>query len=337
MDNVKNKKLKQLDTLIEITGLINSTLDPYKVRKKAVELAAQLLNTETGSLVLIDQEKDELFFEIALGDTGDTVKSIRLKRGHGIAGWVAEHGKPVIANNAASDTRFFKGIDEQTGFQTRNMVCVPVQSKEKTLGVLNVINKIQGDFENDDMVILYAFANQVAIALENARLYKDAATDSLTGLYRRNYFELRLKEEIDRAKRYKHSLTLLFIDIDFFKNINDTYGHPVGDEVLKGVAEKLKEAARLSDFAARYGGEEFVLLLPYISHKKALQIGERLRENIENNDFKGVKITISIGLGYFNGNDLEMNYRRMLEITDKALYKAKNNGRNRIETAVIQS
>jgi diguanylate cyclase (GGDEF)-like protein len=337
MDNFKDIKIKQLDTLIEITGLINSTLDPYQVRKKAVELAAQLLNTETGSLLLIDQEKDDLFFEIALGEKGDTVKSIRLKRGHGITGWVAEHGRPVIANNVDSDPRFFKGIDKRTKFQTRNMVCVPVQSKEKTLGVLSVINKIQGDFENDDMVILYAFANQVAIALENARLYKDAATDDLTKLYRRNYFELRLKEEIDRAKRYKHSLTLLFIDIDFFKKINDRYGHPVGDEVLKGVAEKLKEAARLSDFAARYGGEEFVLLLPYISHKKALQIGERLRKNIENNDFKGIKITISIGLGYFNGKDLEMNYRRMLEITDKALYKAKNNGRNRIETAVIKS
>ncbi len=327
----KSRKLNQLDTLIEMAALVNSTLDPLSIRKKAIEAAARLLHAEAGSLLLIDDEKGELFFEVALGEKGERVKPIKLAKGIGVAGWVAENDEPVIINDTSSDSRFFKGVDEVSGFVTRNMVCVPVRSKEKTIGVLQAINKEKGEFDNEDMTILYALANQVAVAIENALLYKDSITDGLTGLYHHKFFELRLKEEVDRSKRYKHNLVLVMIDIDFFKKINDTYGHLAGDKVLEGMSAILKKATRLSDIVARYGGEEFAAILPYISKKHALEVAERLRSTVEDHDFDGIKVTISIGLGYFECTDQDIEYKELIAIADKALYNSKDGGRNRVE------
>lgn len=168
-----SKKLEQLNTLIELTAIINSSLDTQEIRKRAIEAATRLSGAEAGSLILIDPSTKELYFEVALGEKGNKLKEIRLKPGQGIAGWVAEHGTPVISNDVRSDPRFFKGADEKSEFTTRNLLCVPVRTKEKTLGVLQVINKKESEFTEEDLEILSALANQVAVAIENANLYKE--------------------------------------------------------------------------------------------------------------------------------------------------------------------
>ncbi|MDO8281932.1 MAG: sensor domain-containing diguanylate cyclase [Thermodesulfovibrionia bacterium] len=336
MTEDKDNKINQLDTLIEMAALINSTLDPVSIRKKAIEAATKLLDAEAGSLLLLDPETGELFFEVALGEKGDRMKSIRLAKGLGVAGWVAENDEPVIINDLSADPRFYKGADKESGFQTRNMVCVPVRSKERIIGVLQAINKKEGIFETDDMSMLYALANQVAVAIENAFLYRDSITDGLTGLYHHKFFELRMGEEVDRAKRYKHNMVLIMIDIDFFKKVNDTYGHLAGDSVLRGVAAILKRGTRMSDIVARYGGEEFAAILPYTSYENALEVAERLRSAVEKNDFNGIKVTISLGLGYFEWKNQDIEYRALIAFADRALYKAKANGRNRIEILIAE-
>lgn len=173
MSDILKKKFKQLNTLMELSSLINSTLDTREIRRRAIEAATRLLNAETGSLILIDQKSGELFFEVALGDKGDSLKEIRLRKGEGIAGWVAENGESIIIYDVQSDPRFFKTADEKSTFTTRNMICVPVKTKDKILGVLEVINKKNGVFDEDDKEALIALANQVAIAIENANLYHE--------------------------------------------------------------------------------------------------------------------------------------------------------------------
>lgn len=177
-----HEKLKQLHALIELSALINSSLDITEIRKRAIEAATQLVNTEAGSLLFIDEETGELYFDVAIGEMGEKVKAIRLKKGEGIAGWVAEHHQPLIINDVQSDSRFFKDADKKSGFVTKNMICVPVKTKEKSIGVLQAINKhVPADirhvkdasFNNDDLDILTALSNQVAIAIENARLYDE--------------------------------------------------------------------------------------------------------------------------------------------------------------------
>jgi len=331
MIDKQNKKLHQLNTLIEMTTLINSTLNTATVRKKAIEAVTRLLDTEAGSLLLIDQKTGDLFFEVALGEKGEEIKSVRLKKGVGIAGWVVEHDEPVMTNDAASDPRFFVDVDAKSGFTTRSMICVPVKSRDRMLGALQAINIISGSFEEDDMMILHALANQVAVAIENAQLYQESVTDGLTGLYHHKYFELRLKEELDRAKRYGMPLTLVMIDIDFFKKVNDTYGHTKGDMVLEQVAGLLREKTRLSDIVARYGGEEFAVILPNIPHMNALLVAERFRKTVEEHDFNGLRITISLGIGHYAGTDEDIDQKTLTELADKALYRAKDHGRNRVE------
>jgi putative nucleotidyltransferase with HDIG domain len=167
------KRLEQLNTLMELSSLVNSTLDIAEIKKRAIEAAVRLLDTEAGSLMLVDQESGNLFFEVALGDRGERVKEVRLKKGEGIAGWVAEKGEPVIIHDVQSDERFFKVADQKSTFNTKNIVCVPVRSRDKILGVLEAINKKHGSFDEEDKKGLLALANQVAIAIENAILYQE--------------------------------------------------------------------------------------------------------------------------------------------------------------------
>lgn len=167
------RKYRQLSTLMELSALVTSTLDTREIRKRAIEAATTLADAETGSLLLIDRETGDLFFEVALGEKGGSLKEIRLGKGQGIAGSVAETGEPVIVNDTQSDSRFFKGADEKSTFKTRNMVCVPLKTKDKVIGVLQTINKKYGLFDDEDCRVLSALANQVAIAVENANLYQE--------------------------------------------------------------------------------------------------------------------------------------------------------------------
>jgi len=166
------EKAKRLVLLSKLGGILNSTLDHQEVRRRAMEAATQLMKAEVGSLLLIDEEKRQLYFDVALGDNEETVKTITLSIGEGIAGWVAQNGRPLIVNAPEKDTRFFKGVDGKTGFKTRNIICVPVKVKEKVIGVLEAINK-RGGFDQEDLSLFLSLADQVAIALDNARLYQE--------------------------------------------------------------------------------------------------------------------------------------------------------------------
>ncbi len=167
------RRIEQLRTLIELTKLITSTLETKEVRRRAIEAATTLLNAEAGSLILIDPDTGDLFFEIATGEKSDVVKKIRLKKGEGIAGWVIENGKAIVLDDVRSDPRFYRGVDEKSNFITKSMIAVPVKTRERMLGVLEVINKKDGRFDNEDLEVLEARSNQIAIAIENANLYEE--------------------------------------------------------------------------------------------------------------------------------------------------------------------
>ena len=330
----EDRKVEQLILLISMSALINSTFDIQEIIKYAIEGSTRLLDAEAGSLLFLEKDSGELFFAEAVGEKGEKVKGVKLKTGQGVAGWVAEKGTPVIVHNASSDPRFFDGVDKISNFVTRNIVCVPVRTKDRILGSLEVINKNNGNFDLDDMLILTALGNQVAVAIETARLYEESIADGLTGLYQRKFFELRLEEELKRSKRYKHPLNLVMIDIDYFKKVNDEHGHLIGDEVLKQVAVVLKKNTRLEDIVARYGGEEFVIIMPHTLVENMEKTGERLRAEIEGMEISGVRITISVGIGHFDGKDMDFDHRDLIRRADGALYLAKKRGRNRVEMIV---
>ncbi|MDE2221964.1 MAG: diguanylate cyclase [Candidatus Omnitrophica bacterium] len=212
---------------------------------------------------------------------------------------------------------------------------LPLFFKDNLIGFLTLgPSEDDRPYAQSDIDILMTLTGQTAIAIENARLYTEAITDGLTGLYHHKYFMMRLSEELQRAQRYSRPLSLLLIDVDHFKNINDVCGHLAGDKVLVGVAEFIKKSHRTSDIVARYGGEEFAVILPDTDLQGALIPAKRLREAIEATPFEGnLVVTVSIGVAFLKPNDKQLKTEDFVAEVDKALYRAKENGRNRIEVA----
>ncbi len=167
------KKIEQFETLSEISAILSSTLNEQIIKERSIDAITKLMDAKTGSLLLVDGKSGELYFEVALGAKGKKVKSLRLKKGQGIAGWVIRHGKPLIVNDVSIDKRFFEIADRKSRFKTKSVLCVPVRIKGKIIGVLEAINKSQGDFTKDDRDLFVLFSNQVAIAIDNARLYSE--------------------------------------------------------------------------------------------------------------------------------------------------------------------
>lgn len=227
----------------------------------------------------------------------------------------------------------------------REFVSVPLKSKNKVLGVLFADNIFTREpIGNDDIRILMMFANQAGLAIENSFLYEQtviqAQTDSLTKLWNHGYFQNMLDKEIDIAKKQNLPLSLLLIDMDNFKNYNDTLGHQAGDRILSEIGNLFKNSSRKLDYVCRYGGEEFALILTRTEKKEAFEIAERLRNQIYSHAFWKEevqplrKLTVSIGLASFPENAPDK--QQLLSLADKMLYEAKDTGRNRTCVATSQ-
>jgi phosphoserine phosphatase RsbU/P len=165
------QEVTALRRVVEITALLSSTLNLDELLGRIMSSATELLDAETSSLLLADDESGELRIAVSVGETGAEVLDQRVPAGQGIAGWVMEHGETVVVNDPKADERFYSGVDEATGFDTRNMVAVPLRARDRTIGVVEVINKRSGGFDEHDERLALALASQAAIAIENARLY----------------------------------------------------------------------------------------------------------------------------------------------------------------------
>lgn len=170
---ISEKKQVQLETLIGLAALINSALDHTEVRKRAIDTTTMVLNVEAASLLLLDEVTGELYFDVATGDKGDKIMEIRLQKGVGIAGLVAESGNYMIIHDAQSDPHFFKNADKISGFLTRNIICVPIKTKDRIIGVLEAVNKKEGQFDDSDLQLMQTLSNFIAVSIENISLYNE--------------------------------------------------------------------------------------------------------------------------------------------------------------------
>ncbi len=219
---------------------------------------------------------------------------------------------------------------------TRGVMLVPMIAHGKTIGVLTAESPQAGAFTERDEKMLSVVARSAALAIDNAMLHRRmeelTITDELTGIFNYRYFAEKLKEEQRRASRYNLPLSLIMLDIDWFKKFNDTYGHEVGNIVLKGITGVVKKCIRDVDIFCRYGGEEFVIILPQTPRIEVSRIGERIRQQVEAAVFGGgdnipeLKVTVSVGVTSFPENG--KSHDEILSIADQALYRAKGAGKN---------
>jgi diguanylate cyclase (GGDEF)-like protein len=325
----------------ELGKALTSSLQLDQVLRTIMQKVEEFLHPDTWSLLLMDEAKQELYFEIATGEGSAALKDIRIKLGQGIAGWVAQTGEVVIVPDTSKDSRFFAKVDEKTKMETRSIVAVPVRFRDRALGVIELINCVGPDgFGERDLALLEVLADFAAIAMENARhvqrIHELTITDDCTTLYNARHLNFVLETEIYRSQRYNYEFSLIFIDLDHFKNINDTYGHLTGTRLLADIGDMVKSSCRLIDFAFRYGGDEFVVLLPQTGKENAFVVARRLHKRIRESTWLAetginVRITASLGVASYPADSRDKS--KLLSLADEAMYLVKNTTRDSVAAA----
>ena len=289
----------------ELGKALTSSLQLDQVLRTIMVKIDEFLHPDTWSMLLVDEAKQELYFELAIGNNARSLKDVRIKMGQGIAGWVAANQQAVIVPDVSQDTRFFSQVDEKTKMETHSIVAVPVCFREHCLGVIELINCFGSEgFGDRDLALLEALADFAAIALENARhvqrIHELTITDDCTSLYNARHLNFILETEIYRSQRYGYQFSLVFLDLDHFKSVNDTHGHLAGSKLLAEIGEVLRDNCRLIDFAFRYGGDEFVVLLPQTSKENACVVARRLHRLIRETEWltsEGLKVHVTTSAG----------------------------------------
>jgi diguanylate cyclase (GGDEF)-like protein len=335
------QKIRELKTLSEIVQAINSALEPKVILRIIMEKTADLIKAEGWSVLLLDHEKQELVFEAAAGEAGAKLIGLRLKIGQGVAGWVAQKGESLIVPDVTKDPRFYSGVDKKTKFTTKSILCVPMKRRDQMIGVVEVVNKIDGEpFTYDDLEIFENLVAHITIALENANMYRKLEEsnkiDDLTKLYNNRYCNQFLDDLLRQRTMPQSPISMIFLDIDFFKLVDDNYGHLVGSDTLKLVGGRIKKVIRERDIAVRYGGDEYIVILPDTDKATAALIAERIRREVNDEPFvayghKKFKISVTLGVATypFDAKDRD----ELIGKADKAMYEGKMSGRNKVVLA----
>jgi diguanylate cyclase (GGDEF)-like protein len=331
---------QELHIFHDVAKALTSSLDLDSILKTIMEKMAEYFQPDTWSLLMVDEQKDELYFAIAVGDASEALKNERLKVGEGIAGWVAKHGEAVISNDVDHDPRFAKRIDEVTNWQTRSVIAVPLRSRLRVLGVIQLVNVDRAQFNDQEIFFLHALCDYAAIAIENARwvekIQELTITDDCTGLYNARHLYKTLETEVYRSSRFGYEFSLLFIDLDHFKQVNDTHGHLVGSKLLAEIGYLVKAQLRLIDFAFRYGGDEFVVLLPQTGKDQALVVAKRLRDAMRASSFcrdEGLNLNIRASIGLATYPHDARDAHDIIRQADEMMYLVKNTTRDNIGIA----
>jgi diguanylate cyclase (GGDEF)-like protein len=304
------------EVIVEVTRGLSSSLKTPDILKMVVNRVCEVLKAAECSIITIDSKT---------AAANVLVRSDELDPRSSTVDW---RNEPEMRQAYESRQIILKNQEE------RSIVSVPMISQDTVLGIIYITAaRPLGRPSESTNRFFEIMASTAANALKNAQLFEEveqrARTDFLTGLANHRYFQTTLSAELGRAQRHNHPLSLMIIDLDYLKIVNDRFGHPSGDLVIRTVAETLRLSCREFDFAARYGGEEFVIILPETPLNSAISAAERLRNKISAVEYSGIgNVTASIGVSNYPVNAL--NKEDLIRMADQALYVAKNGGRNRV-------
>ena len=336
----RKRQVQELSIFHDVAKALTSSLDLDSILQTIMEKMAEYFRPDTWSLLMVDEKHDELYFAIAVGDAAEALKNVRLKVGEGIAGWVAKNGERLIVPDVHNDPRFARRIDDTTQWETRSIICIPLHSKHRVLGVIQLVNVDMKGFGDQELFFLQSLCDYAAIAVENSRAVEKiqelTITDDCTGLYNARHLYKTLETEVYRSSRFGYEFSVLFIDLDHFKQVNDTHGHLIGSKLLAEIGYLIKAQLRLIDYAFRYGGDEFVVLLPQTGKDAALNVAKRLRDALRASMFckeEGLNLNVRASIGLATYPHDAQSPHDVIRQADEMMYLVKNTTRDNIGIA----
>ncbi len=326
--SLERQRARHLEVINAIARETTAVLDQEELLIKVCSVIQHRF--QIGHVSVLLRDGDDLLLRASEGRfTACAGGGGRMPAGAGLWGAALSSGKTLIEDDVHASP-------EYVGFyqETRSRMCIPLVSFGQTLGVLMLESEELASFHQDDVESLEAVADICATAIQNAhyveRVKQLAYLDGLTGIFNRRYFEMRVVEEIDRARRFNSGMAVLMIDIDQFKRLNDEFGHLLGDEVLRQVSSMFHQQLRKIDVVCRYGGEEFAILLSQTNQQHSLAVAEKLRRLVESWQFPGVPQSVTISAGVATFPDHGTTRDELVKSADAGLYAAKQGGRNRV-------
>lgn len=328
--------LEDLMVFHKLARSLTSSLELESILRAILEQMNRFISAELWALLMLDESRQELYY--ALTGSGDdaALKELRVRVGEGLAGWVAEHGQTLILPEAEDDPRM-KAMRAQNGFHFRSAVAIPIRGRRGTHGVLEVFNPDLTRNSDYTIAFLHILADYAAIAIENAQdvsqVQQLTITDDVTGLFNARHLYTLLERQIAGLSQSQCGFSLLFLDLDRFKQVNDQHGHLVGSELLGAFGHRLRNMSRAEDICFRYGGDEFVVLMPQTRPEAALAASELLHAHLTETVFRmrsGLEISIGSSVGIASCPQDGQTVHAILGVADKRMYSVKATGRGRV-------
>ncbi|MGE5842031.1 MAG: diguanylate cyclase [Deltaproteobacteria bacterium] len=329
---------RELLSCMELGKALTSELHSDELFSKILHKISELLPAQNWSLLLLDEDTGELYFEVSVDLDLEQLKNVRLRPGQGIAGKVALEQKPLVIEDVTRCEFFSSQVDQISGSPTRSIICVPLVFAGRTVGVIEVVNPRH--LEGDPLPLLSIIADYAAIAVENMRRYREiqnlAIHDDLTGLYNTRHLYKVLGNLVRTAGETGNPFSLIFMDIDQFKKVVDTYGHLKGSQAIQEVAATIRECLVAPAFGVAYGGDEFVAVLQGFDKAQALKKAEEIRSKMKQTVYlasHGHQVNLSASFGVATFPDDACDVTGLLALADRAMFDVKEKGKDAIQAA----
>ena len=344
-ETIDARQLESLRVFHEVARALTTNLDLEAVLRTIVRTMEEFFGPEQWSLLIVDEEAQELYCALAAGASDEEWRSIRIPINQGIAGRVAASGQPLVIADIGADPMWSRYAKDNPELNLQSIASLPIRHGSRTLGVLQLHNSKLNLLPDSSMAFLRVLCDYAAIALHNAeqvKLIHDLSiTDDCTGLFNARYLYTSIEEEIatlndPQVRPIQPQFSLLFMDLDHFKSINDTHGHLVGSRLLAEIGSMLKRIMGPQHVGFRYGGDEFVVLLRGLDKSGATELATSMREQLNENRFLtaqglALKMTASVGLATYPEDGDSMH--AIIRSADTMMYQAKAGGRDRIAVA----